>query len=339
MKVTKWTMLALILALSVVGLSVFPSVAGAQAQLSDSEQPGSFIVFPKFIKGTVTVDGVVTPQSQFEVSVLCPAGQTCPAGQAVRLLGHWVCPGNAKTICKELDFVLTTTVNGTVTFDPSRLGITAPCAQGFLVMWVVNAFNQAIKFDGLIGDAVLRTSAASAAAYNGIPIQATAGVLHAAILPLTVGGGFAFDGAAGTAYRGVAGTVFSGLRFDNLVAPVVNTDLTMLTLDLVSNRPNTPTFVDFLFWNANEVVTSTSTDFICWAEQNLHLDIDGNLTQQSQGTAKGSFVGVASDTAFAARTLMMIIETKESNLAGALEREYSYSTYHNGVVIPTVFRP
>jgi hypothetical protein len=107
----------------------------------------------------------------------------------------------------------------------------------------------------------------------------------------------------------------------------------------VSNRVNTTTFVDFLFWNAAEVPTSTSTDFICWTEQQLSVDIDSNLTQESQGTAKGSFVGVASDQTFTPRTLLAIVETLERNAGGAIEREYSYSVYHDGVPVPTTFRP
>jgi hypothetical protein len=330
--------LVFILALGVVGLVFFPSVSLAQRdpKLADSTEPGSLIVFPKFIKGTVTVDGVVTPQSTFEISVVCPAGATCAANQAVRLHGDWVCPGNARNICKELDFTLTTTVNGTVTFDPSRLGITAPCAFGYLMVWVVDANNQPIKFDGLIGDAVLRNASSSAGAYNGLPIQADPALKNLAPI-LTPGGFLVFDGGAGH-YLGIAGTAISGVRFDRLTAPLINTFLTLATLDVLSNRVNTPTFVDFLFWNAAETPTSTSTDFICFAEVDL-TDIDTNLTQESQGTAKGSFFGVASDQTFAARSLVAIVETHEKNAAGVIDREYSYSTYSDSILVPTAFHP
>ena len=341
MRSTKWIrVLVFILAFGLVGLSVFPSVVDAQVRdpkLSDSQEPGSVIVFPKFIRGTVTVDGVVTPATEIEISVLCPKGASCFANQIVRLKGDWVCPGNAKSICKELDFPLTTTVNGTVVFNPSRLGITAPCAQGYLIVWVVDIFGRPIKFDGLIGDAVLRSSGQSAAAYNGVPIQADPALATNALITL-VNGGLAFDGDPGH-YQGVTGTALSSVRFDRLTAPTVSTFLTMLTLDVLSNRVNPTTFVDFLFWNQFETPTSTGTDFICWAEQQLSVDIDSNLTQESQGSPKGAFVGVASDQAFAPKTLLMIVETQERNAAGAIDREYSYSTYNDSTVVPTVFRP
>jgi hypothetical protein len=341
MKSTKWTRVFIaVLALTLLGLSTIPGVADAQVRdlrLSDSQEPGSFIVFPKFIKGTVPVDGVPTPQSVFEISVVCPAGVLCTAGQAVRLKAEWVCPGNSKAICKEIDFPLATTVNGTIVIDPSKTGITAPCPLGFLIAWVVDTAGRPIKFDGLIGDAVLRNSGSSAGAYNGIPIQADPAWRTGDAI-LLVNGGLVFDGLPGH-YQALTGTILSSVRFDKLTAPRVDTFLTMLTLDIVSNRVNTTTFVDFLFWNANEVPTSTSTDFICWTEQQLSVDIDSNLTDAGQGTAKGSFIGVASDQSFTPRTLLAIVETLERNAGGAIDREYSYSVFNDSVVVPTTFRP
>ena len=58
-------------------LIAFASSAIAQARdprLADSQQPGSVIVFPKFIRGFVTPDGVLTPATEFEVGVVCPKG-------------------------------------------------------------------------------------------------------------------------------------------------------------------------------------------------------------------------------------------------------------------------
>src|SRR5262245_5502074 len=40
--------------------------------LSDSQEPGSVIVFPKFIRGTVFPDGFPAPKTEFEVGVVCP---------------------------------------------------------------------------------------------------------------------------------------------------------------------------------------------------------------------------------------------------------------------------
>jgi hypothetical protein len=76
--------------------------------LSDSQEPGSVIVFPKFIRGTVTVDGVATPQTEIEYTVQCPTAleDTCPLHQAVLVRFHWVCPGGANNICRETDFFI-----------------------------------------------------------------------------------------------------------------------------------------------------------------------------------------------------------------------------------------
>src|ERR1700680_2246421 len=86
--------------------------------LYDPTEPGSLLVFPKFIRGTVAT-GV--PATEIEISVHCPIDlQPCVVpGTNVRLLGHWVCPGQFGTqICKENNFIFTTTVEGTVDFNP-----------------------------------------------------------------------------------------------------------------------------------------------------------------------------------------------------------------------------
>src|SRR4029453_16781211 len=45
--------------------------------------------------------------------------------------------------------------------------------------------------------------------------------------------------------------------------------LTLLTLDVNSNRSNLPVFVDLDFFNEVETLRSTSTEFICWMEKSL----------------------------------------------------------------------
>ena len=47
--------------------------------LYDSQEPGSVIVFPKFIKGAVAVDGVGKAQTEIEVRARCPIGWSPPA--------------------------------------------------------------------------------------------------------------------------------------------------------------------------------------------------------------------------------------------------------------------
>jgi hypothetical protein len=67
----------------------------------------------------------------------------------------------------------------------------------------------------------------------------------------------------------------------------------LLTLDVRSNRPNNPTFVDLDFFGGNpsaignENQLSTSTEFICWEEIPI-TNINGDLTTAVMGR-KGVF--------------------------------------------------
>ncbi len=90
------------------GLLLIPALAlaapaGAQvrsALLSDSQQPGSVIIFPKFMSnGAVSVDGVDLPRTEIELGVVCPPGVTpttsvCQEHQTIKVKAHWVCPGS-----------------------------------------------------------------------------------------------------------------------------------------------------------------------------------------------------------------------------------------------------
>jgi hypothetical protein len=68
----------------------------------------------------------------------------------------------------------------------------------------------------------------------------------------------------------------------------------LLTLDVKSNRPNNPVFVDLDFFGGNpstigsENQLSTSTEFICWEEVPI-TDISTDLTTTTMGR-KGVFV-------------------------------------------------
>jgi len=343
----------------------------AMAQVYNSETPGSLIVFPKFISGKVTIEGVSTPKTQIELSVLCPEGLiACREGLAVKIRLHWVCPGSQefvdKYICKETDFFLTTTVGATLTFnpdDPFAVGsvgvgglqnrVEPPeCERGFLVAWVVDIFDNPINFNGLIGDVVLREKPASAAAYNAIPIQAIAtlappaGSQGGTCVPPNAPSSYPArctdtdgDGALdfdGVEYALLTGKIYAPVRFEDLQNPRVETHLTLLTLDVRSNRSNNPTFVDFDFYNQFESAVSRSHEFICWSEVRL-TDIGRSLTAVGRGSPKGLLVSEAAEKGFFAGVfdkigpvpLLGIVETIERNATGGIVREYSYSMYHD----------
>jgi hypothetical protein len=369
----KWLHVSLLLLLA-LGLAM-PAVAQVNGprELYNSEVPGSVIVFPKFINGTTTSG---EPRSEFEISVNCPDKDPMtgfcriPEGTRVKLRAHWVCPAdqkfNNKFICKETDFDLFTTVYGTVVFSPANTGAGAfpttpltpttggvvrvpapPCDYGYLIAWVVDTQDRPIKYDALIGDAILRDANGGTSAYNGIPIQAVSTLAHGAFIP---GGNLFFNGT--TNYKAVAGAFTSSVRF-NVEPPAnaatytsVRTDLTLLTLDVLSNRPNFPTFVDLDFYNANEYLLSTYWEFVCWTEVSL-FTINPNLTEAGMFTRKGlvvsgpaekfEYVGIDDKDGFV--TLLGIVETVVTSVTatGSTSQSYSYSLYHDGKVVPTKF--
>jgi len=328
--------------------------------LSDSQEPGSVIVFPKFIRGTVTVDGVVTPQTEIEYTVQCPTAleDTCPLHQTVLVRFHWVCPGSP-SICRETDFFIPSTVNEKVVLTPNGVpfpGVTSPgagqiapraeCPRGYLIGWVVDPTTlQPIRFDGLIGDAVLRVSGTAVSAYNAIPIQAAAGPQRG---PITlVGGALRFDGLDNH-YQAVTGAILGDVKYVRQVGTggtFTDTFLTLLTLDVQSNRPNDRVFVDLEFFGGNPSVIgnenelSTSASFICWQEFQLDTDIDENLNQVFMGR-KGTF---QSDTAVTGAgvpvTLLGLVEVNEGPAPEPLDRSYITSLSNDSVPIPTSFVP
>jgi len=207
------------------------------SSLTDSKEPGSVIVFPKFIGGRsaaggpVNVDGVTLPRTEIELGIVCPPGVTptltvCFEHQSFKVRGDWVCPGSqafdSKGICEDTSFEVFISIDGKSAFPAdggtyfsNQPHVQAPqCKNGYLIMWVVDNANRPIKFDGLIGDAVLRgpnnaapsTSVAAGfstavSSYSAIPIQAsvlnaTNDVLDAEPTSLFPGGTeLIFDGA------------------------------------------------------------------------------------------------------------------------------------------------
>src|SRR5229473_2483912 len=252
--------------------------------LNDSEEPGSVLVFPKFEVGTVfTPDQGTLPRTLFSISVICPTGSQCAqTGQTVFIRAHWVCPPSKEvvgdTTCAEINFNLKTTVFGTLVFNtenipPSNASVPAPPCneEGFLIAWVTDETGQPIKFDGLIGHEVHRDFDTTAHALNALPIQA--GENLNTFDPTAPDGTLHFDGVY---YRMVTGTIFGNLRYDSNDSTVqpIETSMTLLTLDVVSNAPNPTTDVGLNFYNENEQVISTAAHFTCWEEiEPTNLDV------------------------------------------------------------------
>jgi hypothetical protein len=334
------------------------SPAHAWGGLNDSTEPGSVLVFHKFIRGTVPPFA----KTEIEISVTCPVGATCAtSGQVVKLHGHWVCPGGTAMGCNEVDFNLMTTVNGSIKFDPENFETLTntdtvpqpPCPRGFLILWVVDDSGNPIKFDGLIGDAVIRDSNGTDAAnfdvlyfraYNAVPIQADPSLNTLDFTDLDSSGNHTgtlqFDGS-GSHYQEVTGTIYGTVKYDTLLPTVEKTFLTLLTLDVLSGRLNNPTFVDLNFYNEKEVLKSAHTAFFCWEEVAV-TSIDNTLTStlfgnkglvQSTGAQKQAFLGVGDNTGPV--TLLGIVETVDNTL----EDSYAYSLFNDSQPLPTTYVP
>ena len=158
-----------------------PAFAQVRATtLSDSQEPGSVIVFPKFIQGAISVpEGTSLPITELEIGVVCPKGVICTEHQPVKIRFHWVCGATeadeaTSFVCKETDFDITATVFEKIVLTPNaetpgfyavaggglptKFAPAPECPQGggYLIGWVINTSDQPIKFDGLVGDAHLR---------------------------------------------------------------------------------------------------------------------------------------------------------------------------------------
>jgi hypothetical protein len=359
---------------------------GRDARLSDSQEPGSVIVFPKFIQGSVALpEGGRAPTTELEVGVVCPKGATCPEHMPVKIRFHWVCgttEANQATsfVCKETDFDITGTVYEKIVLTPNgeptgvytgglpnHFAPPPECPQGggYLIGWVINTSDQPIKFDGLIGDAHLRPgggilgSPTALADYNAIPIQAAPGLANLAPITTGDGGALLFDGADGH-YQAVTGQVLGDVRYSNLTTGPTFTqgNLTLLTLDVRSNRPNNPTFVDLDFFGGNpstignENQLSTSTEFICWEQISLPA-ISSALTTTVMGrkgvftsgqAVKVEFEGVADNVGPV--TLLGLSEVLEGGTfpgnptpASVWPRASFTDLFNSSVPIPTSFVP
>jgi hypothetical protein len=325
--------------------------------------PGSAIIFPKFITGTVTVGGVATPATEIAVRGVCPFDMTCAEGQQLRVKAEWVCPGlqpsETGAICRGTSFEFTVTINGTVVFSPENVPIPGAdpvaipvpgCPRGFLIAYAIDDIGRPIKFDGLGGAAILRESDTAVSGYTAPLINADPALASGDLISLGPDGALVLDGGPG--HYDARASSFGGqckfARTTGLVPPdgFPTTFLTLLTLDVRANQPNNPTSVPLNFFNELGQRVSTSTQFVCWAEQRVDK-IDASLTFEGMGTREGLVLagpaekvpvtGTSDSTALA--TLMGLIETTEGPTPGSAEREYIVTLTPDKPLVSTSFVP
>jgi hypothetical protein len=344
--------LFLVIAALVLATPTFAQVPPSTS--GDPGEAGSVVVFPKFLKGMVVVDGVGTPATEIEVGLVCPKGATCPEHQIIKIRFHWVCPGTqdfaSMLICRENSFDVFGSVNGKVVFNPSALTIAgsnvvtvpqAPCDIGYLIGWVIDPANdKPVKFDGLTGDAVIRETGITVSEYGAFPIQADPALPNfpadgSAIATgtdlLTGTPTLIFDGGPGHYQQIAAAKGTADTSYDKpMGSPVFrNTSLILLALDVRSNRPNYPIFVDLDFSNERGFLLSTSREFVCWTQVRFS-DVSKNLTQAlediqkvfvvSRRAVKAPYIGI-SDTPGPV-TLLGLVQSNEGGVAESISRAY-----------------
>jgi len=346
-----------LLFLLAMGLALGVAAPAGAWGLNDSQEPGSVLVFPHFVTGTVfvpdqmgTAPNVMSkfPVTELVISATCPHGVSCPFGTTVNLKAAWICPGESSdAICKQTDFHLKVTVNGTISFDPEKLFdplVPNPqCSDGhgYLIVWVVDdpGMDNPIKFDSLLGNAVIRRQglglSTTAAQYNAVPIQGGDCCAQGGI---TGDGHLVFDGHS---YRQVTGTIIGTVPYDKLSPRFERvTVLRLLTLDVNAGVRNPLTHVHFDFYTPDERIESADGSFYCWFSQPL-FQIDSNLTTGFMGT-KGLVVGSAFHLAPAGDppvTLLGVIDTQEYDLTENIAREYYSELSNDSVGVPTIFSP
>ncbi len=262
---------------------------------SAPEQAGSVIVFPKFQKGVVNVDGVTRAQTEIEVRAHCPSGATCPEDEPVKIRFHWVCPGSEdfapRYVCKESDFDVRLSVNGLALLNPedpklleNNAGTVAPCPSGYLIGWVISPHTeQPIKYDGLTGSAILRDGSGVTHSYEAFAIPAEPNLATRAPIATDIDTrsgtpALVFDGGAGH-YQAIAAAVPANLDYRKLTGPLSSSGafLILLTLDVRLNRPNYPTVIELDFRSDQGTRASTAWDFRCWREIRSP-NLDANFT-------------------------------------------------------------
>jgi len=190
------------------------------------------------------------------------------------------------------------------------------------------------------------------ASYPAIPIQANPNLPTGAPIKTSIPnpGGLVFDGGANH-YLTVAGRVFGNARYTQQGSPGTQAFLTLLTLDVISNRPNNEVFVDLDFFGGNPSVIgnenqeSTSTHFRCWEE--IALDaIDANLTTTRMGL-EGVFASApaASASGIKLYTLLGLVRTSETEIVAGpppttvILRETFDTLSNDSVPVSTTFVP
>lgn len=334
-----------------LGVAVPKAAWGQVMAAQNHSEPGSILVFPKFLNtGNVTnLDGSTQAASTFEISIVCPndiPAAVCPALNAefnvfggVPVKAKWVCPpapgstlGGLIGFCGEADFMVKQTITGTIVINVTGDGpVTQPaCPQGFLIAWVVSPLTGLpISFNGLIGDAVLRFSTTEAVAYHALSIRSdnTTGTVTSTVADqLSFNQNAEISAGVPVGYEKGTNTLQASVHYSDSSAGI-QTELTLANLNIDAGNFNTARTFDYSLFDENENLHSFSRPFICWDE----FDIAAvNGTVSNIGTPKG-LVTIAQDPGDSAPAILAGLVITHEAIPGAngFLRGYAYWVYYD----------
>jgi hypothetical protein len=270
----------LVTTLLVGGVLVIP----ATAQVLADNEPGSFLVYPRFQVG---------PPEETEIRI------TNTGGALVSVRFNFICPGikNIDQTCAALDIHVELTPHQTAVLvlggppgegPPDEfevINVVPPCPAGFAVAFAQLA-GVPISYNYLIGSYHIEGGGVRVGE-NAIAIQSP----HPDFTPLgDSNGGLRFgsvnrewDGGGDYAHLGTS--LFTDFLADS--PGPTGSQLNLLTLDIFAGAQNPPILAAIDFWNAVEVPFSTSLEFVCYVSVSLE-DINANFDAELLGTPVGS---------------------------------------------------
>ena len=162
-------------------------------------------------------------------------------------------------------------------------------------------------------------------------------------------GALMFDGGRGH-YQALASGAGGQLRFTRTTGRppdgYATAFITLLTLDVQSNRRNNPTFVPLDFFSeTGRQQVSTSPEFVCWTEQRVEA-LDSRLTFEGMGrmglvvSGPAEKLGISDDASLASLMgLIEIAEGPEPEPASAPRQYINTFTFNNPPLASTSFVP
>lgn len=247
----------------------FAAVVSAQDPALSSNSLGTLLIYPKFdIRDTSRTEFKVVNYSDEELTFHY----------------NYVCPGVpfGDNRCRKLDRTIKLTPHETRVIDVALQH--PPCNQGFILGYPVNENGDAISNNFLSGSYDI-FSGRRRDSDNVVAIESVkpTGTL------LGSGGVFQFTPGPNQDFLPIPTVLVSDFRaVNNLSELPSGSRLILLDIGAALGMQNPISSAMIDFWSASEEPFSSSVQFICWTELNLH-QMNPNFLEENLGTTFGSF--------------------------------------------------